>query len=40
MIAAVFIAAGYVLLVVQFGWPGVLVALAHAAIMLAATWRR
>lgn len=38
--AAAFILGGYVLLVVEFGWPGALAAFAHALVMLVGTWRR
>lgn len=38
--AAAFIVVGYVLLVAQFGWPGLVAAAVHAGILVLGLWRR
>ena len=40
MIGALAIAAGYALLVWQFGWWGLAAGAAHVGVMVLATWRR
>ena len=37
--AAAFIVVGYVLLVAQFGWPGLVAGVVHAVVLIGATWR-
>lgn len=39
MLGAIAILAGYVSLIVAFGWPGALAAVAHVAVMLLAMRR-
>jgi hypothetical protein len=40
VIGAALIVGGYVAVIWTFGWPGLLVAAAHVAVLLAGMWRR